>query len=152
MAVHLVAPIQSRLVGFRLIQMGCVNPTDWSPMAVNPNRCRTCCVTHFRMGDDLQSRCSLDDRWCCRMADRYLDLRYDFANRSGYVNCSGSSCHWCYRRCSCFPIRWYYPTGSWNSLVGLYCRNRFLIEIGYRNQSCFAIRYHFCWHWMNRGR
>ena len=81
--VRLVAPNPMCLGDYR--QMG------QNPMDVNRNRCLNCCLKcyamYFLMDDDLSSRYSLDNRWCCTRVDRYLDLRfcspirYDWSNR-----------------------------------------------------------------------
>lgn len=127
--VRLVAPNPMCLGDYR--QMG------QNLMAVNLIRFRNyylmCCRMHFLMGDDWLSRYSLGNRWCYRMADRYLDLRFDSPIRSGWWF------RYCFRMCFqkylCFQTHSYSPNRCQSSLVGLYCMNR------YPNATGIAIRY-----------
>ncbi len=129
--VRLVAPNRMCLVDYRQSPMG------QNPMAVKQKRCRncypTCCTMCFLMDDDSLSRYSFGNRWCYRMADRYLDLRFGFPIRSGWW------IRYCFRMCFqkylCSQTHSYSSNRCQSSLVGLYCMNR------YPNATGFAIRY-----------
>jgi hypothetical protein len=145
-AVRLAAPNRMCLVDYLQSPMG------QNPMAVNQKRCRncypTCCTMCFLTDDDLLSRYSLDNRWCCTRVDRYLDLRYGWSIRCYFRRC--------FPKYLCCQIRSYSVNRCQSNLVGLYCRNRCQNVIGFESRSPipirigFAIHYHY--HWTIRGR